>query len=101
MPGVFVLDGDNRLHELAERAPDTEDYLQQLLADFPRLIPGELIDPESPRKWLLVSRELKLGDSAESTGRWWNEHVKAAGVALLFATASALVVVGLLRWSPA
>jgi hypothetical protein len=75
MSGVFVLDRDNKLHELAERAPDSEDYLQTLLAEFPRLIPGELIDSESPRRWLFVTRELPVADSSESNGRWWVDHL--------------------------
>jgi hypothetical protein len=80
MTGVFVVDRDNKLHELPERSPETEDYLQRLLADFPKLISGGLIDPESPRRWLLVTRELPLADSPASTGRWSVDHLLIDGI---------------------
>lgn len=73
--GVFVLDRDNKLHPLNERRPEQEDYLQELLAKHPKLMSGELIDPESPRQWILISRELPVGDSEQSGGRWAADHL--------------------------
>ena len=41
----------------------TEDRLQAYLADYPDLLPGDQIDPERPRRWLLVKREMGVPDA--------------------------------------
>lgn len=47
---------------------------------------------------LVLERRYEL--STQTTARWWLDHVKAGGVALLFAVAGALIVWSLLRWTP-
>ncbi len=32
-----------------------EDAVQELLAKYPDLLPGEQITPEAPRRWLLIA----------------------------------------------
>ncbi len=60
-----MLDGNRQLHPLDEQPNERESLLQELLAEFPAPLAGELIDPAAPRRWLLVSREVALGDSEE------------------------------------
>jgi hypothetical protein len=66
--GVFVIQADDSLVELAEAGYGTEDVLQGLLAKYPNLLAGDQIDSESPRRWLLISRETAL--PAEEGGGW-------------------------------
>jgi len=47
-----------------------------------------------------VTLERRYELSTQTTGRWWLDRLKAGGVALLFATAGALIVSTLLRWNP-
>lgn len=47
-----------------------------------------------------VTLERRYGLSTESTSRWWRDQLKAAGVALVFGIAGALIGLSLLRWSP-
>jgi STE24 endopeptidase len=47
-----------------------------------------------------VTLERRYGLSTQTTARWWLDHLKAGGVALVFAVAGALIVAYLLRWSP-
>jgi len=47
---------------------------------------------------VILERRYEL--STQTTARWWLDHVKAGGVALLFAVAGALIVWSLLRWNP-
>lgn len=66
--GVFVIQADDSLVELAAAGYDTEDVLQSLLAKYPNLLAGDQVDSDSPRRWLLVSRETAL--PAEEGGGW-------------------------------
>lgn len=44
--------------------------LQNLLAKNLDLIPGDQVDPENPRRWLLVKREMDVEDPGTAEGRW-------------------------------
>lgn len=54
--GLFLNRGDG-LIELVEQHYDAEPVLQQLLAEHPQLLAGAEIDPDEPRRFLLVRRE--------------------------------------------
>ena len=47
---------------------------------------------------VVLERRYEL--SAGTTARWWLDRLKAGGVALVFASAGALMVWSLLRWNP-
>lgn len=57
--GLFIRDGDE-LTPLSEQPYEAEEVLQQLLARYPDLLPGEAIDPQDPRRFLLVKREAAI-----------------------------------------
>jgi hypothetical protein len=75
-PKVFLI-GENQdeLVALAETGFLNEDRLQELLADYPDLLPGDQIDPENPRRWLLVTREMGISDGTSEVGRWSLDHL--------------------------
>ena len=73
--GIFVIHSDGQLRELTEQPYDSEDLLQRLLADYPDLLAGKQMDPESPRRWLLVAREAPVPDTSDSPGRWSVDHL--------------------------
>jgi hypothetical protein len=54
--GLFLKRGDD-LAEMVEQRYDAEAHLQQLLADHPQLLAGADIDPDDPRRFMLVRRE--------------------------------------------
>jgi hypothetical protein len=56
---LFLRDGDS-LVALSEQAYDTEDVLQELLAKHPDLLPGEAMNPDDPRRFILVKREARV-----------------------------------------
>ena len=72
---IFLVEGKRKLTPMTETAYEREDDLQALLADYPDLLPGDQIDPENPRRWLLVARELGVPGSEEETGRWSLDHL--------------------------
>jgi hypothetical protein len=72
---VFVIQQDERLVELMESPYDSEDILQRLLARYPDLLAGKQMDPESPRRWLLVAREAGVPDAPAAGSRWSVDHL--------------------------
>ena len=72
--GVFLIAEDGTLIEMAPAPPESEDRLQALIADYPDLLAGDQIDHGSPRRWLLVSREMAVPDSRAAT-RWAVDHL--------------------------
>jgi hypothetical protein len=52
-----------------------EDFLQELLAVYPDLLPGDQISPEAPRRWLLVAREMGVPEPGGLGDRWSLDHL--------------------------
>ena len=73
--GVFVIQEDGGLVEMSESGYETEAVLQELIARYPNLLVGDQIDSESPRRWLLVSRELGLASEKDGANRWSLDHL--------------------------
>lgn len=64
-----------KLMPLEETGFVQESDLQELLADYPDLIPGDQINSDAPRRWLLVSREVGVPDENDGTDRWSLDHL--------------------------
>ena len=70
----------NRVYSVAEdrttsaftaiHCKNEELELQNLLEKNLDLIPGDQVDPENPRRWLLVKREMVVEDPGTAEGRW-------------------------------
>jgi len=72
---IFLVEGKRRLTPMTETSYEREDDLQALLADYPDLLPGDQIDLENPRHWILVAREVAVPGSDEENGRWSLDHL--------------------------
>src|ERR1700730_519044 len=55
---------------MIESAFAVELDLQDLVARHPNLLVGDQIDPESPRRWLLIDQEVGIPDVDEGGARW-------------------------------
>ena len=73
--GVFVLQGDQSIVPMQPAQFATEAQFQDLLARFPGLLVGDQIDPDRPRRWVLVKQEQSVGLDDASGGRWSIDHV--------------------------
>ncbi len=60
---------------MEETPYDSERLLQELLAKHPDLLAGEQIDSEAPRRWLLVTREMRVPGEEEGGARWSLDHL--------------------------
>jgi len=78
--GIFVIRGDldsgnAELFEMKQKAYDSEDVLQTLLERYPDLLAGGQMNPESPRRWLLLQREKAVPDALDGYARWSLDHL--------------------------
>jgi len=73
--GIFFLNKDGTLVEMNQRDYDSEDILQELIAKYPNLLAGNLINEDTPRQWILISREINIPDNEASLGRWSLDHL--------------------------
>lgn len=72
---IFLLNETGQLVEMNESGYLTEDLLQKLLADYPNLLSGSQINPDRPRRWMLISREIGVHDSEVVNNRWSLDHL--------------------------
>ena len=73
---IFLVGHENDdLIPMVESAYTTEEILQVLLVKYPDLLPGDQINPEAPRRWLLVAREMGVPGAEHETGRWSLDHL--------------------------
>lgn len=71
---IFLVEGaQHSLTELAETAYPKEKELQEYLEEHWDLLPGDQIDPDNPRRWMLVKREMWMPGS--KTGDWSVDHL--------------------------
>lgn len=75
MGKIFLIADGGDLVELEQQEYSSEDQLQDLLARFPSLLPGDDFDPTSPRRWLLVSREAGIPGESDGGDRWSLDHL--------------------------
>ena len=72
---IYILKDDGQLEAMREQKFDLEDVLQQLVADHPELLSGQQIDPDNPRRWILVNREQGISDIIGGGNRWALDHL--------------------------
>jgi hypothetical protein len=71
MSQVYLIHDDGRSEPMERvRCKDEDRELQQLLECNFDLLPGDQIDPDDPRRWLLVKREMPVPDPSTGSDRW-------------------------------
>src|SRR5262249_35231465 len=61
--------------EMVEQPYELEDHLQELVERHPSLLAGDQVDPDAPRRWLLLSREAAVPTEEGGAGRWSLDHL--------------------------
>ncbi len=72
---IFNIQDNGTLVEMNEQPFANEDLFQDLLAKYPNLLAGDQIDSSSPRKWLLIQREMGIPDEEAGGERWSLDHL--------------------------
>ena len=71
MNEVYLMDEKSHTVPLRRiHCADESKELQDLLESNLDLLPGKQIDPDAPRKWLLIKREMPVTDPASGSDRW-------------------------------
>jgi hypothetical protein len=72
---VFVLTDPHNLVAMQAAHFSTEADFQELLARFPELLSGDLVNADLPRRWLLIKREKSIPAEDGGAGRWTIDHL--------------------------
>jgi hypothetical protein len=72
---MFVLTPEGKLVPMKSTEFSLELHFQKLIQDYPDLLSGELVDPESPRRWLLVAPEMMIANEENGPGWWSVDHL--------------------------
>lgn len=76
MPGgIYLIGKDDQLVEMKEQPYQSEALLQGWLAKYSDLLAGDQIDGATPRRWVLVSREVPVPSEEDAGGRWSLDHL--------------------------
>ena len=75
MGGIFLIQADGKLVEMKEELYESEDVFQSVLANHPNLLPGDQIDSEKPRRWLLIAREVSVPADESGAAQWSLDHL--------------------------
>lgn len=71
MANVYIIHEDGSTAAMSRiHCQDEERELQLTLEKNPDLLPGDQIDPEDPRRWLLVKHEMPVPDPNTGSDRW-------------------------------
>ncbi len=73
--GIFLIQSDGSLVELAEESYNSESLLQELLAKYPNLLSADQSNLNQPRRWLLIKREMGIPDGEDVSDRWSLDHL--------------------------
>lgn len=73
--GMFIVRDDGTLVAMRASPFESEDVFQTLLAAHPSLLAGDILNPDSPRRWLLVAREQAVPGEEGGAGRWSLDHL--------------------------
>lgn len=63
---IYIKHDKGGLEPLEEMRFSTENDLQTLIAEHPELLDGTQIRPEDPRRWLLITREKGIPETADT-----------------------------------
>jgi len=73
---IYLIDENEQIHGTMSEIPYKDELqLQRALELQPELIPGDQIDPENPRRWILIDKEAGIPDLAGSGDRWFLDHL--------------------------
>ena len=72
---IYHLNEQEGLNTMEEDPIKPESKLQELVAQYPQLLSGVQMDPDNPRRWLLIGREQGIADIVGAGDRWSVDHL--------------------------
>lgn len=75
MSNIFYIDEHNKAVRLCEQRYENEGFFQELIERYPDILAGEQMNPEAPRKWILISREMGVPGHEGGSDQWFLDHL--------------------------
>lgn len=72
---IYLIENNHNLRPMTESPFDNEDILQTLIEKYPELLAGDQMPSDTPRRWLLISREMGVADKEGGADRWSLDHL--------------------------
>lgn len=72
---IFILDKNNNLVEMKHQQYEREDIFQKLIERYPNILAGEQINPNDPRQWIFISREMGIPSETGGGSQWFLDHL--------------------------
>ncbi len=72
---IYHLNPQGRPEQMQEKPFDAEADLQKLVADYPYLLSGEQMNPDNPRRFILIRQEQGIADTVGGSHRWYVDHL--------------------------
>lgn len=72
---IYLIQPDNSLVQVHQVSYSMERDLQQLLDRHPELLPGAQMNPEAPRRFLLIRSEAGIPNEQDAAGWWALDHL--------------------------
>lgn len=72
---IYHLNELGQLEPMQEKPFDAEADLQKLVAEYPGLLSGEQMNPDNPRRFILIGREQGIADIIGGGHRWSLDHL--------------------------
>jgi len=73
--GIFQVGDTGELIQFVAEAYEREDVLQTYVERYPDLLAGDQIDPDVPRRWVLVRREQPIARDDSGVDWWSIDHL--------------------------
>lgn len=75
MSKVYLVDSEGQVIPMESKPFENEDVMQDFLARCPELLPGEQVNANDPREWLLVAREFGIPIEEGGTDNFSLDHL--------------------------
>jgi len=72
---IFVVRKGEQITEMRQEKYESESYLQELIEQHPVILAGDQINPENPRKWIHISREMGVPSEQDGSAQWQLDHL--------------------------
>ncbi|MCL2603060.1 MAG: hypothetical protein FWD90_01110 [Defluviitaleaceae bacterium] len=72
---IFTLRNGDELTELTPTQFSNENHFQGLIEKHPEILAGDQINPDNPRKWLFISREMGVPAEQDGGTQWYLDHL--------------------------
>ncbi|MFB5283903.1 hypothetical protein [Peribacillus sp. Hz7] len=60
---------------MKQKQYETEDIFQKLIERYPNILAGEQINPNDPRQWIFISREIGIPSETSGGNQWFLDHL--------------------------